>query len=522
MEFFNTLRNYSRNHWALLMGNLLYGFITWQFHFVLQFYIIFSRALPNILVLFHFIGLAAGAAISVIVRIWIKGAKIWLFQFTSLTLSTLLVTFLLVSNILSLIPIAFVIIGIANGFLYGIFNLQMEIGRSKPEYAGKLYSIGWIGVSILVIIESLIIQIYPIIMAVLFILGTGSVTAILLFFGRNVSNLFQKKLDVSKYLKNKKDLPALLFAFLYGFFFTNSYYSAILMVEFYDIMIDFNSFIISLLLVVGIFSIVSGILADVIGRRITILLGMNIQALAFLVFTFILQSDVNFIFLFPIILGIGFAFTLAPGMLLLAEISKLSLKRDTGAIFFVLAALGMIFGTLIGEIHIEIIKFVPVNLALIQLYIIISATLVVFKLRETLPPKQELEWKRAIQYLYVIKKGGIVIYSQDLSQLGQPIPPSDEDLLVGAVSAISSILNEIAHNRNPLKVIEQEGFTILLEESQNIFVLVITIEELKIIRKKMKNFTTEFQEFFEDVLKMEIVDLRLYLPTKKLVEKHFQ
>jgi hypothetical protein len=99
---------------------------------------------------------------------------------------------------------------------------------------------------------------------------------------------------------------------------------------------------------------------------------------------------------------------------------------------------------------------------------------------------------------------------------------TDENLLGGALSAISSLLKEISTSKKPLKVIKQEGFTILIEEGEEIIVALFIVKELKkVIRRKMQDFIIEFQDFFEELINLEGVDQQVFLPARKLVEKYF-
>ena len=80
-------------------------------------------------------------------------------------------------------------------------------------------------------------------------------------------------------------------------------------------------------------------------------------------------------------------------------------------------------------------------------------------------------------------------------------------------------MKDILKNKIPLKAIKQEGFNILLEESGEIFVVVLSFKEYNTIRSKMKAFLKDFQDFFEELIDRN--DITVFLPTKKLVSKHF-
>lgn len=160
------------------------------------------------------------------------------------------------------------------------------------------------------------------------------------------------------------------------------------------------------------------------------------------------------------------------------------------------------------------------HISLILLFIIVSATLIIFQLKETKPSKEEIEWKNAAQYLLVLSKSGVPLYSYNLSSDGKG-PKHDELLLGGALVAVSTLIKEIAQNREKLKVVKQEGFSILFEEGEEVLTALLALKELKILRRKMEDFTAKFESFFGEVLKDWSGDTRVFLPTRQLVEEFF-
>lgn len=143
-------------------------------------------------------------------------------------------------------------------------------------------------------------------------------------------------------------------------------------------------------------------------------------------------------------------------------------------------------------------------------------------MEETLPDKEELEWKESIQYLLVLTSSGAVLYSQEMFQ-DTPISDggSNELLVGGALVAISTIVKEIVNHQGYLTVIRQESYSILLEESNDVIVVVISLKELESIRIRMKEFLEEFLAFYGEILETFIGNVTAFKPTKRLVEKCF-
>ena len=111
---------------------------------------------------------------------------------------------------------------------------------------------------------------------------------------------------------------------------------------------------------------------------------------------------------------------------------------------------------------------------------------------------------------------------EPIEEKREKLKEKNDILLGGALVAVSSILDEIAQQTQSLKVIKKEHFSILIEEFENLTLVVFTTKELKVIRKKMKEFLKEFYFFFEDLIKMEITNITSFLPAKKLTQRHFQ
>ncbi len=146
------------------------------------------------------------------------------------------------------------------------------------------------------------------------------------------------------------------------------------------------------------------------------------------------------------------------------------------------------------------------------------------EMTEIKPPKREPDWRSTVQYLYVIDQSGLLLYEQDMHQTDNDIGKSrDSAILGGALIAISSLLKEIALNTNPLKVISQEGFCILIEEGQHVLVALVTTEELQTSRQKLQEFLAEFERKFEGKIQNNINkgDIRQAFKTAGTLAKRF-
>jgi hypothetical protein len=135
--------------------------------------------------------------------------------------------------------------------------------------------------------------------------------------------------------------------------------------------------------------------------------------------------------------------------------------------------------------------------------------------------EDESDWRNSIQYLFVVRKAGVPVFSQDLYEGRKNKPALSDELLGGALSGICTLVKELVNNEQPLKVIKQIGYNILLEEGDTIFVALFSIKELKIIRRKLEAFLNDFEERFQDSLNKKIQIIIQPDSVKELVEKHF-
>ncbi|MHA1488196.1 MAG: hypothetical protein ACTSRI_00660, partial [Promethearchaeota archaeon] len=200
----------------------------------------------------------------------------------------------------------------------------------------------------------------------------------------------QRPLNIRFYITRKENFPSLAFAFIWGFFFINTYYSSILILESAQLLGSLNIFAISLFLSILIFVFPSGIIADTLGRRFTILLGIAIQAFAFMLLSFTAQDAFVLLYVFPIFLGIGFSMALVYGQMVFIELSENVNVRDNTTLLVSFAVPGMVLGILLTELVKPYILNEPAILTVILLFICVAATIIIFQLKETLPSKSEI------------------------------------------------------------------------------------------------------------------------------------
>ncbi|MFX1238243.1 MAG: hypothetical protein ACFE8P_11050, partial [Promethearchaeota archaeon] len=127
-----------------------------------------------------------------------------------------------------------------------------------------------------------------------------------------------------------------------------------------------------------------------------------------------------------------------------------------------------------------------------------------------------------LHQLFIVQKTGVTIYSENLSDIPDDKQEEKEIYLGGVLAAVQTLLNQLTENKEPLKEVKKEGYSILIEEGDNVFLAIISKQDHPIIRKKMEMFLEKFERKFENLLKEVVVNTRLFLSTKEIVKEYFR
>ena len=374
---------------ASLVGGIIFYALANIFHFTLEFSILEKVNLPFLFIIFHMIGVSCGALITVLFAYKTNILNVTSVYFI-LSISFLISLMIFLNPIYTpfgLFGAGFCIGGITIGFIGDISSVPE---RGDPKFGGRFFGREMMYSSFIIIIYALINLTVNFLFTIIFFLILFIISGVVTFLGqRGIQIIEQEHLDIIKHLKNRKNLPKLAVAFFHGFFIINSYYAAILIFDLLGLVQYLNSFVLILFLTVSIFIIPAGIIADTIGRRFTVMIGLAIQALAFLILSFLIQINFILIIAFIIILGIGFAFFYIGFSQLGVELPNRSLLRDESLIRMAFLGLGSAVGVLLGEVISQLIETNPAYLTIILLFVFICATIVIFQVRETLPSRSE-------------------------------------------------------------------------------------------------------------------------------------
>lgn len=516
----------SRKALVLVTASVLAS-LSWLLHFILEFIVLSAVDLAPIYILFHLAGLPIGALLFLFV--FSKHDQTVCFLVTSSLLNFSLIGLVLVQEpifVLGFLALAGVNIGIGLPLIFLLIVPFLE----KPEYNGRIYYSSYIGISLILILEAIVIFMKAVLIHVLFLGTLLFIILITFLLGRSPSVLPPRRTNLRSYLqKDVFPFPAHFLTFFLGFFFTNGYYAAILILssseklsQLYPYPDSLNVFILILYLICLLFCVPSGILYDWVGRRWPMLIGFYLTALLFFIIPFrstlfpYIPEETLFLLIIPIILGLGITLAIFGGFLVVnLELAPKEYLSTHIGIIVVFVGVGEICGVIANEV----LKLLdqPFLLPVVMIFASFTATMIVFQIKEPLPSRAELEWRRKVEHILVLSKSGLPLYSQPLQH--QELE-ADAALAGGAIIGVSGIINEITRASN-LKVIKQENYCIMLEESSQIILAIMVTEELETVRTKMQDFVVDFESFFEELLHDWTGSTIVFRPTKKLVEKHF-
>jgi len=367
---------------SLSLGNIL--------HFTLEFSVLQTVNLPYLFIIFHMIGVPVGAFFAV------KVSNKWnnIVAFSS---NFILLIIFLMSLIIILNPIytPFGLFG-AGFFIGGMSGpLMITSASSIPKslnsvVGGRLFARGFAVSSIFVIIYALLNLTINFTLTLIYFSLILIVSLVFIFIIKiDFQSITQENLNISTYFKNKKNLSKMAVYFFHGFFIINTYYAAILIFDWIKLGTYLNSFVLFLFIIIAIGAIPTGIIADRIGRRITIMIGLAVQALAFLILSFLNEINIILIVIFILFLGIGFNFIYVGFTQLRLELPEKTSLRDESSLSVGFLGIGSAVGVILGEVLNFLIRTNTAYLTIVLLFVFICATIVVFQVRETLPSRSE-------------------------------------------------------------------------------------------------------------------------------------
>jgi len=467
MPIIPPINKFTKHQWMASFSTSFLTIIVWSVHFVSEFILLSRLNLPPSYILYHLGAVPIGAILSLTLFRKLKYSL--LLNYFALILSIMIII-QFYSNSLMIGLLSLVGAGLCIGVINGVITEQIIFLYEEQEFTGRIVSAGsylfilmYIGTFYLFTLEIF----YPLMIVSMTLFS-------IVLTNKSVDHLDvpkQPEISIIGFLKDKENTSSILFSFFYGFFIINSYYAGILIFGFDDLPLLFSEFFRILFLTVVLTAFPVGFFLDFLGRKLTIIIGLYSQGILFLVLFLDEQSLVDIStnqlrFIIPVVLGFSFVLTLLGGILHFAELQPIkSSVRDRINLFTIFISIGMISGVVLEEMFFQNITIFSV----ILIFILFTTTSVVFQLKETLMSKEDINWRDSIQHIIILSKGGSPLYSQVMGDKVAIQNAPDELLIGGALIAISSLTKEISYDNSDLKVIKQEGYTILLEGGMHFY-----------------------------------------------------
>jgi len=110
---------------------------------------------------------------------------------------------------------------------------------------------------------------------------------------------------------------------------------------------------------------------------------------------------------------------------------------------------------------------------------------------------RELDWQDKTHHLYLFTlEKALIIHEHKFKDLGE----IEANLVSGGLTGLSILIQEITKKETNLRIIEQEGITIILEHGKFLTGAMIVEENLNMIRKKLRKFIDKVEVNFHQKL----------------------
>ncbi len=532
-------RIFTRNG-IILISVPLSGGLMWILHFILEFSTL-RKLTPSAelfqpaFILFHLAAVPFGCLFYISTSSRWNPYKAFVPSLTLLTATLIGMVWLPYIDLgytgyyaLSTIFISFLILltfaGFLNGTILSITMITAFPSFDNPEYNGRFYFAATAFLCPIVIAAAWLDELNNPLFYSIYLLLIFLAIAVCFTLGHEQLNEHPPRCsNIRALLRQTEVWPSILLLFFVGFFFTNTYFAAVILLDYTNLLGFLNMFVMILFCTCLVATVPSGILFDKLGRRWSLLIGFYLQAIAFLLLSFFppAQNPLMIEVIFPILIAFGFTISTFGSLLFSLELAPSGFLRVHQGISWALFGVGMTVGAATDIFLYSLITSSPAYLPLVLVFALFTATIIVLQLKETLPSRGELEWKHKIEHLLVLSKGGLPLYSERLSKSPAPETTADEMLVGGALTGITELVKEISQRAGKLKVIQQEGYCILLEEGREVIVAVMALEELGIIRSKTQDFLEEFQRFFGELVTEWEGNPKVFSPTKEIVKEYF-
>ena len=536
----------NRKKLLFLTGTFLFASLFQLLHFIIEFSALYKVGLPFHNILFHLSVVSVGAIFGLFFFSKWDPFKVTLISVLTGTSSIMLLILAQEPQmVILLLIIAGFNIGVSSPLCFSMFAMFFK----NPEVSGRTVYSSMIGIALLTLIFTLlhkIVQEFDSLefLQVAYLLIVILITLVTLSLGREALEVPPRREPLHEYFLNREIIPLRLLTYLCfnGFFYTNIYYAAVLLLQTFlsnqNVIISLCEFNIWLWVVCILISYPIGLAYDTFGRRWAICIGIFIAAVTMFIIIYLIQFQLILtkyevlVVFFPVLISIGLTAYYGAFFLLMKELGPTQ-KEDflhiNNHMLLIVTSIGMSCGVLLNELLREALLAQSFLDPSVMFILYFGGVILLFRLDEPLPPKSEIEWRDKLEALLVLNKGGVPLYHQLFD--GATIEDDatwDVALLGGAITGIASITKEVIdtytsrETKNLTKIVKREDYSIMLEEGDKIIVAVLVREELRNIRTRIIDFIHRFEFSFNEYLgKNQIVSPTEFIAATLLVKEIF-
>ncbi|MHA1783762.1 MAG: hypothetical protein ACTSVY_07730 [Candidatus Helarchaeota archaeon] len=131
----------------------------------------------------------------------------------------------------------------------------------------------------------------------------------------------------------------------------------------------------------------------------------------------------------------------------------------------------------------------------------------------TIPSLSEIGWQDKIKYIILTTHSGKCLYNENFKEKKQ----INEVLLAGYLSGVQIFLKTAMKSKSSLTGISKGEETFMVEEGESILGILIVEQELEILKHYLKKIVKNFEVFFQDSLKDWNGNVKLFQPTKEMI-----
>ncbi|MHA1698760.1 MAG: hypothetical protein ACTSWN_07990 [Promethearchaeota archaeon] len=286
------------------------------------------------------------------------------------------------------------------------------------------------------------------------------------------------------------------------------------------------------ILIIAFFS--GGIIFDRYGRRRSI--GLIIFLIGVYIFTRAIEDILK---TYRISIGIYIAVIILSLIAIIVIIGDISISpAKMLPIFSLITVISILQGIFIHNLllmqeQLSNLLFNIANLGILIIFVVLVNT------ADTLPQKEK-NWDKSLIALYLMHHSGILIDHQNF-RMNQAVSTNDDvlaskdgtdesrddelqpDLVSSGLIGIIQLLQEILKGKKIVKSIDNYTKKIIIEKGKDIIAALITDQDLRILREKLKNFVRDFEDKYHSKLQApKGFNLNEFIGLEELKNKYFE